>query len=590
MKTIRAGIACSVLIALSLAASAATRSSGGYSRPSSVSRPSGSSLYNKPSTAPKVSTSSGGYSKPQPAPSAPQSSGGYTKPPQPQSKPAAVAAPAPAKAPSAHAKGNRFDQQASRSLQMQKSQASLAAFKAEQSKFKSPPKSADPKSIASNPIVNSTKTYSRTGYDDVLKRRQSRLGGWNPPVVVYQSAPSYGSWDSTFLWWAMMHDASFFHHHRNDPSINEWRKDAMRLAEQNGELKAQVAALDSKVEDLQKNGVATNEKYLPAQVAQDPVVALSNDAIAAIPIEKPSLRLATGIKGGSYSQVAALLKQKAGGVDIQLVPTSGAAENYALLQSGKVDAAIVQSDTGFVMTKQSSESAAKEKPTFHRATLYSEYVMLVVAKDSPIKSIQDLGKDNVVYVGPEGSGSALTWNGFILTDARYKEVKTMRADYASAFEKVKADKNSALLFVAGMNTPLLNEAAKSGLYRVVPVDDPDFSELTNGENETVYDVLTLPAATYTGLQTADLQTLGVDAEWTISDAWIKKVGENAFDEVNYAVIDVVGELHKKPVAHSAASSKKGGSRWWLWLLVIAAVGGGLYFLIFRMNVTGGRHY
>ena len=470
---------------------------------------------------------------------------------------------------------------------MEQSQKSLASYEAERSKFKTQPPPIDQRTIRSNPVVSSSHVYSRVGYDDVIRRRQVIYGSWNPPIYVYQSAPYYGSWNSTFLWWALMNDAAFFHHHNNDPAISAWHNDAMRLSEQNGELKAQIATLDEKVQQLDKNGVARNDKYLPAQVAADPLVALSAEAIEQIPVEKPLLRVATGVPGGQYSQVGQMLKKRSAEVRVELVPTSGSEENLRLLREGKVDAAIVQSDTGFIMGKNSPETLPQEA-TFHHATLYSEYVMMIVSKDSSIKSIENLGPDNTIYVGPQGSGSSLTWTGFEMQDKHYKNVKSAHTDFPSALEKVAGDKTKAMLFVAGMNTPLLKDLSAKGGCRVVPVDDKDLSALQDSQGHIVYDVLALPAGTYPGLQTKEIKTLGVDAEWTIADAWIKKFGDEAFDQINYSVIDIVSDLHRKSPSQEQAELQTHKSHRWLWICIILAVAAGLYWTIFKFNATGTR--
>jgi len=566
-------------------------SSSSSSRSSSPSsRPSSSGLYNKPS--------SGGYSKPA-APSNPgTSSGGYSKPPAPAnpntgaasggySKPQTSGSPASSSSPTAYAKGNRFDSDTTQKLKLDKSQKSLASYDAEKGKFKTPPPSVDSKTLKSNPVVSSSHVYSRVGYDDVIRRRQVIYGSWSPPIYVYNAAPYYGSWNSTFLWWALLNDATFFHHHSNDPSITAWHNDAMRLSQENGDLKAQIATLDQKVQQMDKGGVARNDKYLPPQLAGDPLVALSADAIAQIPVEQPVLRLATGVPGGQYNQVGHMLKTRSDKVKIELVATSGAEENLKLLREGKVDAAIVQSDTGLIMDKN-SPATVPEDVTFHRATLYTEYLMLVVSKDSSVKSIKDLGQNNTIYVGPEGSGSSLTWLGLQMQDKQYKNVKSAFADYKVALQKVAGDKTKAMLLAAGMNTPLLKNISSNDGCRIVPVDDKDLSALQDAQGHVVYDALTLPAGTYPGLQNKEVKTLGVDAEWTISDAWIKKFGEETFDQLNYAVIDIVTDLHKKSASQEDAERQSHKSHKWLWFFGLVAVAGGLYWMIFKLNVIGTR--
>jgi len=470
---------------------------------------------------------------------------------------------------------------------MEKSQKSLASYEAETGKFKTPPPSIGQNTIKSNPVVSGSHVYSPVGYDDVLRRREVIYGSWNPPVYVYRSAPYYGSWSSTFLWWALLNDAAFFHHHSYDPGIAAWHNDAMRLSQENGDLKAQIATLDEKVQQMDKNGVARNEKYLPEQVAGDPVVALSAEAIAQIPVEKPFLRVATGVEGGQYNQVGQLLKKRSDEVKVELVPTSGSEENLKLLREGKVDAAIVQSDTGFIMGRNSPDSMPGDV-MLHHATLYSEYVMLLVSRNSPIKSIKDLGSGNTIYVGPEGSGSSLTWLGFEMQDKRYKGVKSAHTDYKSALEKVANDRTKATLFVAGINTPLLKDLSGKDQYRVVPVDDKDLSELQDSQGHVVYDVLTLPAGTYPGIQSKETRTLGVDAEWTIADSWIRKYGSEAFDKINYSVIDIVNDLHRKSPPQENPETRSHGSHPWLWIFLVLVIAAGLYWTIFKFNATGTR--
>lgn len=507
---------------------------------------------------------------------------------------------------------------------MQKAASSLKAYEDNQAKFEKPkvnvtpkvpaaqttsPKTASPPpptpkqkpaaqtstastSYQSNPVYRDTTTYAKVPFDDVSERRRRSYNDWTPPTrVVYQSAPSYGSWDSMFLWWMLWNDDSFGFHHQNDRDYQRWHSDAVKLAEQNGELKAQLARHDAQILALQQRKLAQDEKYLPREVRQDPLVALSDDAIETLPVQKPVLRIATGVEGGSYARIAAALKRKAPrNFQVELIPTSGAAENWNLLQKGNVDAAIVQSDTDIVMkqlvSKEHAVADTSSSNTMHEATIYSEYVMLLVAKDSPIQSVKDLGKDTTIYVGPDGSGSAITWRGFLLRDPGYKNVKVANTDYRVALSQLKGEKNSAMMFVAGSETPLLKTAGKSGNFRLVPVDDADFLEVNNECGNPVYDSLLISSDAYPGLHTKPLQTLAVDAVWTLSDAWIAKYGAPAFDEVNYAVIGVISDLHiKKSLEATDWSGVRkvftiaGAS-----ILIIVA----LILFVTKVNVTGGR--
>jgi len=571
--------------------------SSSYGSSSHTSRPSASKLYNRSS-----SSSSGGYSKPSSLPkanSSSASSGGYSKPPSAPSPAPKTASressdgyskPASSPAPTAFAKGNRFDKEASRTLQMEKSRASQQAYEDNRAKFR--PVSGNYVSprrdtFASNPVYRSTRMYgSRIGYDDVYIRRQRIYSGWSAPLYVYQCQPSYGSWDSMFLWWMIWHDQSsaFAYHHYNDPYYQAWRRDALLQSEQNGELRAALARQDEEIAAMRQQGVAVNAAYLPPALASDPVVALSDDAIGALPVERPLLRVATGVEGGRYYQVGQVLKSQAGrSFDVELVPTSGAAENLRLLRQGKVDAAIVQSDTDFVLKELASEEDSDSDPKMLKATIYTEYAMLVVGKDSSINSVNDLKTGDTIYVGPEGSGTSVTWSGFVREDPRYKEVRVAHEDYRTALELACTERRSAVLFIAGPSAPLLKKAGDSGKYRLVPVDDPDLDRVKDETGQPVYDSLTISADAYPGMQKGELKTLAVDAVWTLSSSWVKKFGDPAFDQVNYAVMGVISELHIASIeAHRSAGH---------WMLisalgVLAALG--IWWFVTKVNITSKR--
>jgi TRAP transporter TAXI family solute receptor len=606
MKKSIVSIICTAFFVSALVAVAGKPSftvrSPSISRSTPITRPS-ATIYNRPaSTAGGVKPfSSGGYSattKLAPSTSSytpkttyPTSNTSATVPSSGGYKQASSTGTPSNSAPTAYAKGNRFDQGMTKTLQQQQSAASLAALKADKAKFKTAPAPVSSSTIKSNPVVSKTKVYSRVEYNTVVVHRNSFYGGWHPASYAYFGSPYYGSWDSTFLWWALIHDTSFFYHHRSDPSITQWQQDALKLSEQNGELKAEMATLNAKMDEMKGKNIQSDDKYLPAEVAKDPTIALSSEAIEAIPVEKPIIKIATGIKGGSYSQIGEKMKRRLSSeITVELIPTSGAEENFKLLNAGKADAAIVQSDTDFAMSKIGTSSNVDK--AFHHATVYSEYVMLIVSSDSQIKSINDLSEANTVYVGPEGSGTALTWTSLVSQNQKYKSVPSQNTDYNSAFEKVRGDNKKALLFVAGTNTPLLNEASRKGQYRVVPVNDPSLSTVQDKNNHIIYDRLILPAGTYPGMQHDELETLGVDAEWTISQEWIDKMGEGAFDKVNYAVIDIVNDLHRVPdqISQQTETSAQSSSPWIPWISLFLVVGAVLYWLIFKFQVIKGNTY
>ncbi len=585
--------------AFALAKSSAPKSSSRASSSPHTERSSASSLYNysKPSLkAPKpASQGFGGYTKPALQHASPaQAPTGYSKPvlrssQDAQSAPAVRSQSVPsASLPTARAKGNRFDKDASQTLQRQQAQASLVAYKSRQAQFQSaPPPVATSNGrpvYVSNPVYSSTRVYGATpSFDEIHVRRRVIYDGWNPPVVIYHRSASYGAWDSVFLYWALSHDPLFGYHHRRDPDYIRWQLDAQSLADQDAELRAQLAAQSARIAELEQQKVAVNNAYLPAAVADDKFVALSDEAVQTLPVQKPVLRVATGIKGGKYYEIGQLLQAKGGSsFQVQLVPTSGAAENWKLLQSGAVDAAIVQSDTPFIERQLSPAAHTEDDPKMLLATVYCEYVMLVVGKDSAITSVKDLQqRGSTVYVGPEGSGTAVTWAGLAMQDSGYKQTRVRNLDYQSALENIGVDRQAAVMFVAGADAPLLKRAAATGQFKLIPVDDADLTEAVNDEGHPVYSSLLLTEDAYPGMQKGEVKTLSVDAVWTLSDAWVKKFGDPAFDQVNYAVIGVISDLH---MANLKASTFHPG-RILLWFGLGALAAFLFWRFISRVNVT-----
>ena len=497
-----------------------------------------------------------------------------------------------AKPPTAQAAGNRIDREITAKLQKEQAAASRRTYEENQKKFNAPPtpvyaessKGGKPTTVpayTSNPTYTSTRVYGEPSYEDVYVKRRTVYRNWNRPVYIHSGSSSYGTWDAVMLWYVLQHDPLFGYHHRNDASYRAWRRDAERLARDNEVLRLQLLEQDRQNLRYESERLAHNARYLPAVVSDDPLLALSDEAIKSLPVSKPLLRVATGVEGGKYYQVGEALRAKAGkDFDVELVPTSGSAENFKLLQSGKVDAAIVQSDTCFV-THQLKVEGSSHDAQMHEGTLYCEYVTLVVSKDSSIKSVKDLKSGNTVYVGPEGSGSALTWSGIVMQNGQYAGVKTEKLDYQAALDRVSKDRNAALIFVAGSDAPLLRRAASSGQYRLVPVDDEKLHKIEDNSGDEVYSSLTITSSAYPGMQNGEIQTLAVEAVWTLSDAWIKRFGDSAFDKVNYAVRGVISDLHIENLKASPFTLKD--FFWWVGLPLVIIVG--IILFATKVNVT-----
>ena len=545
------------------------RESGGFAKPgprqSSTEAPPAqkrpqttqSGGFRKPGDQPSASASqSGGFSKPtHPPKSTVRESGGFAKPGPRQSS--TQAPQRSAGVPATPLAGSKFDQKMAQDLRQQKANESLKAYKAEHERFKNP---ANTGTIArdaytNNPIYSRTKNYGEFDYNTHYSRRDDyyRRSGWDPPPYVYNSQSRFGMWDALALWSILDHTSdrdyvALAHNQASDPGYQQWRKEAEKQAETNTELKEKLAKLDAELEKVKDQ--PRDPDYLPKGVPAE--VAISADALKEKAPEKPKLRIATGSEGGNYHFYGNLLKMHATALDVVVNPTAGSMENLRKLIAGEADMAIVQSDVLALLGNEFPGSKLISEQT----VLYNEAVQMVANTDSGIKRVKDLkpGK-HTVYIGPEGSGTAKTWEGFVLQDPGYKKIKTENASYEEALAKVAQDPNCVMMFVSGLNNAYLRAAdeiaKKSGKLRLVAVDDWNFNDKRDEHGNRIYEFVDIGRNVYPNLQkarlwgTSSVETVSVQAVAVVRTEWVKQYGSQAMDALAFAIMESSPEITQK---------------------------------------------
>ena len=206
------GLAAGVVLSEEAWARAGSRSSGGYSRPSSRT--------------PSFSAPS--------APRTPSTSGGYGRP--------GTAAPAPRYVPAPSA----GDQALSR-------QRAAEALRQQQAP---PPRPAAPApQQGSAPWGGSSATWTdrRTPSTAPAPAPSPWYGqqGWSAPGYARAAPRSFGVWDGLFLWFMLDNltrpgTTDFFRGNRNDPGLQQWRSQADAMARDNAELRGKLAELDAR--------------------------------------------------------------------------------------------------------------------------------------------------------------------------------------------------------------------------------------------------------------------------------------------------------------------------------------------------------
>ena len=447
-----------------------------------------------------------------------------------------------------------------RRVQSESARKSLVTHRTRQSSFnRSSNTAANTSSYRNNSIYNRG-AQNRTSYDNYYSNRDRYYGGmgWGTPRYAFMSYPSFGMWDA-LIWWSMLDRLSsrrhyaMAHHHANDAGYKEWRGEANRLAEDNTELRAKLDELDKKVASL--DGTPRSSDYLPPGVT--PGIALAAEVVATADPNQPRIVVNTGVENGNYHRFGQILKGHLPGFDVILQPSNGSEDNLKNLVQNQVDAILVQSDilNGYLRKNPDID----DQIVGLQSTLYTEYVQLIVNEESGITGISNLDTNgHVVYVGPRGSGTHRAWEGFVLQDPKYGDFTTRFANYEEALKEVSKDPRAVMLFVAGLNSDLLKEAELEygNQLSMVAVDEHYFSTAVDQFGNTIYEVATIPHATYPKLQEgwffgyfdSSVETLTVDAILILSKQWVYTYGSEPmtrFEDAMWRSLDdikpVVGE-------------------------------------------------
>ena len=123
-----------------------------------------------------------------------------------------------------------------------------------------------------------------SSYSVLVVHRNSYYSSWGyvPPPYIYSYGPHFGMWDAIFIWSlasaaANAQQADWFYHHQYDQGYIDWRRQAEIEAQQNADLRAQLATIDQHISTLEAQGVARDPNYLPP--GADPQVALAAENV-----------------------------------------------------------------------------------------------------------------------------------------------------------------------------------------------------------------------------------------------------------------------------------------------------------------------
>jgi TRAP transporter TAXI family solute receptor len=190
--------------------------------------------------------------------------------------------------------------------------------------------------------------------------------------------------------------------------------------------------------------------------------------------------------------------------------SAGAFANVLLVESGRADSALAQSDV--VAQAVAGKGAFKKKQTHIRAiaALFPEELHLVVSTRARIDSIAKL-RGKRISVGAQNSGTAVTARAVL---AAYRlRAKTSHDPADLAAQKLLNGKIDAFFFVGGAPVPLVQGLIDSGRATLLPIDGAGRDRLL-ARSEGISEDRILPG-TYGRL--GAVPTVSVRALWIVND-------------------------------------------------------------------------
>ncbi len=281
--------------------------------------------------------------------------------------------------------------------------------------------------------------------------------------------------------------------------------------------------------------------------ARSLLVAAATLALAASACAQEFVTVLTGGTSGVYYPMGVALSQIYGkampGAKTSAQVTKASAENLNLLQAGRGEIAFTLGDALNEAWKGNEEAGFKTplKKLRTIAAIYPNYIQIVAAADSGIKTLADL-KGKRVAVGAPKSGTELNARDiFRGAGMSYKDfAKVEYLPFGESVELMKNRQLDATLISAGLGVAAIRDLATSVKIVLVPIPADVVAKI----GEAAYQAGTVPANTYNG-QTEATATVAIQ-NFLVSH---EGVSTDAAYKMTKAIFDNLPDLK---AAHSAA--------------------------------------
>ena len=228
------------------------------------------------------------------------------------------------------------------------------------------------------------------------------------------------------------------------------------------------------------------------------------------------ISIATGGTGGVYypygGAVARLMTEQLPCVQATAEVTSASVDNLKLMQLGKVDLAFTLADTLAEAVRGTGPFRETGAVGSVRALaiLYTNYLHIVTAQGSGIRSVKDL-TGRVVSVGSPGSGTELIADRVLAAagiDPR-QGITRHALGVAESAGALKDGKVDAFFWSGGLPTAAVQDlAATPGITMTLVPQLEQLAVLKRDFGATLYTLAVIPAGVYKGVA-GDVATVGV---------------------------------------------------------------------------------
>ncbi|MFI2436372.1 TAXI family TRAP transporter solute-binding subunit [Streptomyces sp. NPDC018693] len=216
-----------------------------------------------------------------------------------------------------------------------------------------------------------------------------------------------------------------------------------------------------------------------------------------------TITFSTGTTAGVYQEYGSRLRNELAedmpGLKVNLLDSNGSEENVQRLVGGQADVTIAAADAVAAYEAQHPGSEARLRGV---ARLYDDYVQLVVARDSDVRSVADL-RGKRVATGLPRSGVRLIANR-VLEAAGLdpdQDVTAVSEGIDTGPQRLKEGRIDAFFWSGGLPTGGLRELAETFTFRFVPIDADLVAKMHNKDDVTSYYRATnMPESAYPTIQ------------------------------------------------------------------------------------------